>query len=171
MTEVTTPPLGLDSPSGFTIPRPLKSCAVPMALMGFRFLSQQMFGSAVSRIPTLVPPLQDRNPADGALHELPTRRSEPRQEGVPFRAFPPRRADTFRRLALMPFLTSNPSALRTRGSRCPAASGRCSLRGSVPGSRPKSSAGRCSHGLSCLVEVLVPRLQLNRLPGSPRSQE
>ena len=34
--------------------------------------------------------------------------------------------------ALMPFLTSRPSALRTRRSRCPAAPGRCSLRGSVP---------------------------------------
>jgi hypothetical protein len=34
--------------------------------------------------------------------------------------------------ALLPFLTSRPPALRTRRSRCPAASGLCSLQGSVP---------------------------------------
>jgi len=76
----------------------------------------------------------------------------PDRRGLPFRAFPPRRAEIFRSRALLLFLTSRPSALRTRGSRCPAASGRYSLRGSVPCARPKPGAGRCSHGLSRLIE-------------------
>jgi hypothetical protein len=44
--------------------------------MGFSFLARYSFGSAVSRIPTLVPPLQDRNPADGVLF----RTSDPKVE-------------------------------------------------------------------------------------------
>jgi len=71
--------------------------------------------------------------------------------GCPSERFPRAEPKTLRSPALMPFLTSSPSALRTRGSRCPAASGLYSLRGSVPCARPKSGAGRCSHGLFRLV--------------------
>jgi hypothetical protein len=42
-------------------------------------------------------------------------------------------------IALLLFLASRTLALRTRRSRCPAAPGRCSLRGSVP---PPAEAGR-----------------------------
>jgi hypothetical protein len=49
-------------------------------------------------------------------------------------------------LALMSFLTSRPPALRTRRSRCPATSGLCSLRRSVPDSS-ETRAGRYSHGI------------------------
>ena len=45
--------------------------------------------------------------------------------------------------ALLSFLASRTLALRTRSSRCPATSGRCSLRRSVPGagrSRPRADA-------------------------------
>jgi hypothetical protein len=68
--------------------------------------------------------------------------------GFPYRALPPRGAvrlsapDPF-----LPFMTSRPAALRTRRSRCPAASRSCSPRGSVPLDRPKATRGRCSLGL------------------------
>jgi hypothetical protein len=90
VTEATTPSLGLDSPSGFTVPRPLESCAVPMALMGFCCLSRHPFGSAVSRIPTLVPPsARPKSRRRRASSNFPTRRSEPRQEGVALQSVSP----------------------------------------------------------------------------------
>lgn len=49
-----------------------------------------MLASAVSRIPTLVPPLRGRNPTDGVLlRTFPTRKSEPRQEGVALQSVSP----------------------------------------------------------------------------------
>jgi len=94
----------------------------------------------------------------------------PDRRGLPFRAFPPRRAEIFRSRALLLFLTSRPSALRTRGSRCPAASGRYSLRGSVPCARPKPGAGSMLSWAFSSHRVLVLRLRPSRLPDSPRGQ-
>ena len=45
---------------------------------------------------------------------------------------PPQSRTPLGAVALLPFLASRTLALRTRSSRCPAASGRCSLRRSVP---------------------------------------
>jgi hypothetical protein len=59
--------------------------------------------------------------------------------GFTLQSFSPSQSCTpFDADALLPFLTSHPSALRTRRSRCPATPGLCSLRRSVP-SRSRSS--------------------------------
>jgi len=69
--------------------------------------------------------------------------------GFPFRALPPRGAVRLSApLPFLLFLTSRPAALRTRRSRCPAASRSCSPRGSVPLDRPEAIRGRCSLGFS-----------------------
>jgi hypothetical protein len=156
----------LGFPSGFTIPRPLESCAVPMALMGFSFLSRYSFGSAVSRIPTLVPPLQDRNPADGVLF----RTSDPKVEtwtgGVALQSVSP--AHSMHLSVPCPHAVSDIESFCSEDQRVTMPRG---FRALFPArirsrSRPKSDAGRCSHGLFRLVEILVLRLRLIRLPGS-----
>jgi len=90
VTEATTPSLGLDSPSGFTVPRPLESCAVPMALMGFCCLSRHPFVQQFPGFQLWSLRRRDRSPADGVLlRTFPTRRSEPRQEGVALQSVSP----------------------------------------------------------------------------------
>ena len=64
--------------------------------------------------------------------------------------------------ALLSFLTSHPSALRTRRSRCPATPGLCSLRRSVP------SESRSSHQADALLGFSAP-LQSVPLRPSERS--
>jgi hypothetical protein len=62
--------------------------------------------------------------------------------GFTLQSFSPSQSRTpFGAVALMPFLTSRSSALRTRGSRCPATSGLSSPRGSVSRPEPKGSRG------------------------------
>jgi hypothetical protein len=71
---------------------------------------------------------------------------------------PPQSRTSFDAIALMPFLTSRPSALRTRRSRCPAAPGPCSSQGSVP-ARSRSSVW---------ADALMGFWRLSRaFPGSP----
>ena len=61
--------------------------------------------------------------------------------GFTLQSFSPSQSRTpFDAMTLMPFLTSHSSALRTRRSRCPAASGLFSLRGSVS-SRARRTGG------------------------------
>ena len=77
--------------------------------------------------------------------------------GFPFRALPPRGAVRLSApLPFLLFLTSRPAALRTRRSRCPAASRSCSPRGSVPLKRPKAVRGRCSLGFSFPPSEFLP---------------
>jgi hypothetical protein len=64
------------------------------------------------------------HPPDGLLPPTPSDfESRYHSWGSPSRAFPPHRAERRSALTLMPFMTSQSSALRTRRSRCPAASG------------------------------------------------
>jgi hypothetical protein len=65
---------------------------------------------------------------------------------------PPRSRTPFGASALMPFLTSRSSALRTKRSRCPAASGLSSPRGSVSRSGPKTGGTDALLGLSASPE-------------------
>jgi len=82
-----------------------------------------------------------------SLHCLPTTRVGT-THGVPLQSLTPSRSRTpFGAFPFLPFMTSRPAALRTRRSRCPAASRSCSPRGSVPLDRPKATRGRCSLGL------------------------
>jgi hypothetical protein len=78
---------------------------------------------------------------------------------------PPQSRTPFDAMTLMPFLTSHSSALRTRRSRCPAASGLCSLQGSVSGPGPKT---RWTDALMGFVRLsrAFPHAPWNRLPGS-----
>ena len=76
-----------------------------------------------------------------SLRHLPIIRPEPLM-GFTLQSFSPSRSRTpFGAVALMPFLTSRSSALRTRGSRCPATSGLYSSRGSVSRPEPEGSRG------------------------------
>jgi hypothetical protein len=62
--------------------------------------------------------------------------------GFTLQSFSPSRSRTpFGAVALMSFLTSRSSALRTRGSRCPATSGLYSPRGSVSRPKPEGLGG------------------------------
>jgi hypothetical protein len=62
--------------------------------------------------------------------------------GFTLQSFSPSRSCTpFGAVALLPFMTSRSSALRTRGSRCPATSGLYSPRGSVSRSGPEGPEG------------------------------
>jgi hypothetical protein len=63
---------------------------------------------------------------------------------------PPQSRTSCDACALMPFLASRTLALRTRSSRCPAASGRCSLRRSVPATGRNRSQADALLGFTCL---------------------
>jgi hypothetical protein len=64
---------------------------------------------------------------------------------------PPRSRTPFSAVALLLFLATRSPALRTRRSRCPAAPGLCSPRGSVPGPA-EAGPSRCSLGLRASPE-------------------
>jgi hypothetical protein len=156
----------LDGPPGHTELTPPESCAAPATFMGF------LAPTATSARRSTNPGFQSRYvPPSGFLTLLTVfslRAFRPRGS-VPLMGFtlqslsPPQGRTPCDAVALLPFLTSCSSALRTRRSRCPAAPGHCSLRGSVP------TAGRSPQGpmLSWVFRPLqsVPRTPGDRLPG------
>jgi len=82
--------------------------------------------------------------------------------GFTLQSFSPSRSRTpFGAVSLLPFLTSRSSALRTRGSRCPATSGLSSPRGSVSLTRARGPGGTdallgFSPLQSCSPQTVVP---------------
>jgi hypothetical protein len=74
---------------------------------------------------------------------------------------PPQSRTPYGACALLPFLASRTLALRTRSSRCPATSGRCSLRRSVP------VVSRSQLRADTLLSVLLP---LQSVPFVPEDQ-
>jgi hypothetical protein len=113
-----------------------RSLAAPTTLLGFlrpySDISEEVHG------PGLPHPVRSAfrvsHPLDGFLPPAPSDPEGP----VPLMGFtlqslsPSRSCTPFDADALLPFLASRSPALRTRRPRCPAASGRCSPRGSVP---------------------------------------
>jgi hypothetical protein len=77
---------------------------------------------------------------------------------------PPQSRTSCDACALMPFLASRTLALRTRSSRCPAASGRCSLRRSVPDTGRSRRRADALMGFSSPLQS-VPVAPRARLPG------
>jgi hypothetical protein len=71
--------------------------------------------------------------------------------------------------ALLPFLTSRSPALRTRRSRCPATSGLCSLRRSVPASSLRARADALLGFLAPEASLPVSRRPVARSP--PRARD
>jgi hypothetical protein len=104
-------------------------------------------------------------PLDGFLPPAPSDPEGP----VPLMGFtlqsvsPSRSRTLFSAVALLPFMASRAPALRTRRPRCPAASGLCSPRGSVP-DPPKRAGPILSWAFAPLQSV--PRTPWSRLPDS-----
>jgi hypothetical protein len=127
--------MGFDVPSRHTGTVPPESCAAPAAFMGFNA------PTATSARRSTTPGFQPRFVPPSGFPTLLTvsslRAFRPRGP-VPLMGFtlqsfsPPQSRTSCDACALLPFLASRTLALRTRSSRCPAAPGRCSLRGSVP---------------------------------------
>jgi hypothetical protein len=165
-TEVPPPPMDLDPLQG-TPGNPRRSLPTPATLL--RFFAPTAAPARRSTIPGFhtryVPPSGFRTLLTvSSLRHLPIRRPEPLM-GFTLQSFSPSRSRTsFDVVALVSFLTSRSSALRTRGSRCPATSGLYSPRGSVSRSGPKAGGTDALLGLSPLQSV--PRTPWNRLPGS-----
>jgi hypothetical protein len=85
--------------------------------------------------------------------------------GFTLQSFSPSQSRTpFGAVALLPFLTSRSSALRTRGSRCPATPGRFSPRGSVSRPGPEGPEGPMLSWVFRLSRANVPA---NRGTGFP----
>jgi hypothetical protein len=116
---------------------------------------------------TLDPGFQPRHvPPSGFLTLLTvySLRASRSQGPVPLMGFtlqsfsPPQSGTLFSATALLPFLTSHPSALRTRRSRCPATPGLCSLRRSVP------SGSRSSRPADALLGFFAPLQSVSLRP-------
>ena len=166
-TEVPTPPMDLDPLQG-TPGNPSRSLPTPATLL--RFTAPTATSARRSTHPgfhtRFVPPSGFRTLLTvSSLRRLPVRGPEPLM-GFTLQSFSPSRSRTpFGAVALLPFLTSRSSALRTKRSRCPATSGLSSPRGSVSSPAPEGGGGTDTLlGLSPLQSV--PRTPWNRLPGS-----
>jgi hypothetical protein len=159
-------PVGLDGPPGHAGNTPPESCAAPATFMGF------FAPTATSARRSTDPGFHTRYvPPSGflALLTVCSLRAFRSRGSVPLVGFtlqslsPSQSRTPCGAMALVLFLTSCSSALRTRRSRCPAAPGQCSLRGSVP------AAGRSPQGpmLSWVSRPLqsIPRTPGDRLPG------
>ena len=151
-------PVGLDGPPRHTDNTLPESCAAPTTLMGF--CAPTTTWARRSTQPGLPTPVRSAfrvsHPPDGFLPpDFPTSGVGAVRGVHPPEPFPPAEPYAFGARALMLFLASRSLALRTRRSRCPAAPGPCSLRGSVPAHLPRLGAGRCSHGLFSLSGVFL----------------
>jgi hypothetical protein len=155
----------LDGPPRHTELTPPESCAAPATFMGF------LAPTATSARRSTNPGFQTRYvPPSGFLALLTaySLRAFRSRGSVPLMGFtlqsvsPPQSRTPYGALALLPFLTSCSSALRTRRSRCPAAPGHCSLRGSVPTADRSPQGSMLSWGFRPLQSV--PRTPGDRLP-------
>jgi hypothetical protein len=127
--------MDLDFPSGYTEPAPPKPLSFDNPPGLWRPYSDM---SAEVHVPGFPDPVRSAcrvsHPLDGLLPPAPSGPEGP----VPLMGFtlqsvsPSQSRTSFDAVALLPFLASRSPALRTRRPRCPAASGRCSPRGSVP---------------------------------------
>jgi hypothetical protein len=128
--------MDLDFPSGYVPNQPRRDREVPTTLMGF--LRPYSDISVEVHLPGLPHPVRSASrvfhPPDGLLPPAPSGPEGPVPlMGFTLQSFSPSQSRTpFGAVALLPFLASRAPALRTRRPRCPAASGLCSPRGSVP---------------------------------------
>jgi hypothetical protein len=145
--------IGFDGPPRHTGKVPPESCAAPATFMGFDA------PTATSARRSTDPGFQPRYvPPTGFLTLLTAcslRAFRPRGP-VPLMGFtlqsfsPPQSRAPCGAIALLLFLASRTLALRTRSSRCPATSGRCSLRRSVPATGRNRSQADALLGFTCL---------------------
>jgi hypothetical protein len=149
--------MDLDFPSGYVPNQPRRDREVPTTLMGF--LRPYSDISVEVHLPGLPHPVRSASrvfhPPDGLLPPAPSGPEGPVPlMGFTLQSFSPSQSRTpFGAVALLPFLASRAPALRTRRPRCPAASGLCSPRGSVPSPRRSGEGSILSWAFAPLQSV------------------